>query len=45
MDRILKGAKPGPSRRPQLVVNVKAAAALRLTMPPLILACADYIIE
>jgi len=27
------------------VVNVKAAQALRLTMPPLILACADEIIE
>jgi len=27
------------------VVNVKATPALRLTMPPLILACADEIIE
>jgi hypothetical protein len=27
------------------VVNVKAAQALRLPMPPLILACADEIIE
>ena len=50
VDRILLGAKPSelPVQAPvkfQLVVNLKAANALNLTIPPSILTLADEVIE